>query len=478
MFSDWDNYDDDFETLELLKRYQEMIIRNSHCFFDLCEYECIIDYFRDQYNYREAVDAVCRAIKQHPEASSMRLRYSQLLLETGKPGKALSVLKSIEIVENHNFEMHLAKGLALNVTGKCDEAESSFQSALMMCVEDKDEVAYEIAQSYLQFEMNELALKYLQIATRNNPSNILALYDLASTYLKIDRPQRSIFYYQKYLDLDPFAEHVWDNLGLVFESVGNKEKAEESFDFALAVNPQYIPAYFNKAEMLLRNNELCRAVTVYEELLAQDNSNTKAMCEMGYCFHQMGLYPEALDFYRQALVVTTECSEAWLGLGSVYLSIGKHILSINMIKKAVLLQPENADYWFMLGKAYSSARKLNKAILAFTKASELNPYDYDTWIMCAQLLFKKRRITEAISMLQQLLECNNDDPVIHYRLAAYCAYQGDLSAAQMYLKQGLRLNYQEHTEMFRLFPKTRTLQLFRQIIDNNHQSGRVFKKSR
>jgi tetratricopeptide (TPR) repeat protein len=271
---------------------------------------------------------------------------------------------------------------------------------------------------------------------------------------------------------------VWDNLGLVFESAGNKDKAEESFDFALALNPRFIPAYFDKAEMLLRNNELCRALSVYEELLEEDNSNTKAMCEMGYCYHQMGFYPEALDLYRQALIVTSECSEAWLGLGSVYLNMGKHMLSINMIKKAVLLQPDNADYWFMLGKAYSSARKLNKAILAFTKASELNPYDYDTWMMCAQLLFKKRRISEAISMLQQLLECNNDDPVIHYRLAAYCAYQGNLSAAQKYLKKGLRLNYQEHTEMFRLFPKTRTLQIFRQIIDNNHQHDRVFKKSR
>jgi predicted Zn-dependent protease len=192
MFSDWDNYDDDFGTLEVLKRYQDMIIRNSYCFFDLCEYECIIDYFRDQYNYREAVDAVCRAIKQHPEASSMKLRYSQLLIETGKPGKALSILKCIESVENHNFEMHLAKGLALNITGKCTEAEASFYNALLMCVEDKDEVAYEIAQSFMQLEMNELAVKYLHIAFQNNPENILVLYDLASTYLKIDRPRKSI----------------------------------------------------------------------------------------------------------------------------------------------------------------------------------------------------------------------------------------------------------------------------------------------
>ncbi len=478
MFSDWDNYDDDFGTLELLKRYQEMIIGNSYCFFDLYEYDCIIDYYRDQYNYKEAIDAVCRAIKQHPGSSSMKLRYSQLLIETGKPGKALSVLKSIEIVENHNFEMHLSKGLALNITGKCAEAESSFRNALMICAEDKDEVAYEIAQSFMQLEMNELAIKYLQIAIQNNPMNILVLYDLASTYLKIDNAQKSIFFYKKYLDLDPFAEHVWDNLGLVFDSIGNIKRAEESFDFALAINPQYIPAYFDKAEMLMRNNELWRAVNVYEELLAEDNSNTKAMCEMGYCFHQMGLNTEAIDFYRQALFVTSECSEAWLGLGSVYLNMGKFMLSINMIRKAISLQPENADYWFMLGRAYSSSRKLNKAILAFTKASELNPFDYDILMMCAQILFKKRRISEARSMLQQLLEYNNDDPVIHYRLAAYCAYQGDLTAAQKYLKQGLRLNYQEHNEMFRLFPKTRTLPIFRQVIENNHQPDRVFKKSR
>jgi tetratricopeptide (TPR) repeat protein len=476
MFGYWDNYNEESETLDVLKRYHNMIIKRNHSFFDLYEYECIIDFFTEQYNYKDALDAVCHAIRQHPKASSMKLRYAQLLIETGRPGKALGIIKVIGDIEFQNFELYLAKGIALNITGKHKEAETSFEKALKLCADGKDEVAYEIAQSFMQLEMNSLAIKYLLLANHFNPDNILAVYDLAMNYEKLDKPQKSIFYYQKYLDLDPFAEHVWSNLGLIYSDLGNISKAEESFDYAIAIDPHYIPAYFYKAEMLAMNDNLCKAVKVYTELLAEDSSNTKAMCEMGYCYQQIGNFSEALKVYRHVLEVNRDCAEAWFGIGSIYLRQRKYLLSISMIKKATSIQPANADYWFLLGKVYSSAHKFNKAIIAYTTASELNPYDYDTWMTCAQLLFRKKRILEATLMLTQLHQYNRNDSLINYRLAAYHAYQGELSMAQYYLKQGLAINYQEYANMFRQFPKTQSINVFRQIIDH-HPHHELLRKN-
>jgi tetratricopeptide (TPR) repeat protein len=477
MFGDWDNYYDEDDTLDVLKRYKHMLVQHNSSFFDLYEYECIIDYFTEQFNFKDAINAVCYALRQHPDASSMKLKYVQLLIETGKPGKALSIIRSIGDTEASNYELYIAKGIALNLTGKKLEAQLEFEQALRLCDDNKDEVAYNIAQSFVQTGMLSIAIKYLLLAYRHNENNLLVLYDLASNFEKLDYIEKSIIYYNKYLDLDPFAEHVWNNLGLQYISIKNFEKAKEAFDLALAINPQFYPAFFNKADMLILCNNLRGAIEVYSELLAEDSSNTKALCDMGNCYEEIGDYHEALRTYHLTLEISEDCSDAWFGVGMVYFRYKKYNLSIDSFKKAASIQPANSDYWFMLGEAYTGIRKLNKAFNAYNRASELNPLDYEAWMACAQILFRKKRITEAIYMLTRFYHYNNDNSIINYRLAAYYAYQNDLSESLRYFKKGLSLNFPEHVEMFKHYPKTKLVPVFQIMIENHLHRNESLKES-
>ena len=473
MFGNLDNYYDEDETLDVLKRYREMLIRHSSSFFDLDEYECLIDYFVEQFNFKDAIKAVNLAIKQHPYASSMKWKYVQLLIETGKPAKALGVIKSISDSESSNFELFLAKGIALNLTGKHREAQSEFIQAIQLCDENKDEVSYNIAQSYMQIGLTSQAIKYLLQAYKYNEDNILVLYDLALNYEKLDCPEKSILYYNKYLDLDPFAEHVWNNLGLLYSGLDDIEKACEAFDLAIAINPDYFSAYFNKADMMVLNNKIQEAIQVYSELLLWDSSNTKALCDLGNCLEEIGNYQQALQYFQQAMEISKDCSDAWYGCGMIYFRQKKFRLSISSFKKAASIQPANSDYWFMLGEAYTGLRKLDQAINAYSKASELNPLDYEAWMACAHVLFRKKRIDEAIQMLIQLYQYNHDNPTVNYRLAAYYTYQGDLSSALRYFEKGLSLNFQEHKEMFRRFPKTKSYHGFQRLVLHNEYFKRM-----
>jgi tetratricopeptide (TPR) repeat protein len=106
----------------------------------------------------------------------------------------------------------------------------------------------------------------------------------------------------------------------------------------------------------------------------------------------------------------------------------------------------------------------------------LNPLDYEAWMACAQVLFRKKRIGEAITMLIQLYQYNHENPTINYRLAAYHAYQYDYKNACKYFERGLKLNYQEHREMFKLYPKTKTISAFHSIIEDHLQLNESLKK--
>ena len=479
MFGDWDNFYDDDETLDLLRRYKDMVQQKSNEFFDLYEFECIIDYFSEQYNFKDALNVVCYAIRQHPNATSMKLKYAQLLIENLRPGRALGILKTIREAESGNHEFYLAMGFAFNLTGRYAEAQSAFKSALNLSEDLRDEVAYSIAQSYMQLNMYAIALKYLVLAYHYNKGNILVLYDLGLSYEKIDDPVKSEMYYHKYLDIDPFAEHVWNNLGMLYSRTDDFEKAEESYDYAIAVNPQFLPAYFCKANMFMAHNRFREAIEIYNDLLIEDGSNTQALYNKGNCHLQLGEFSQALKVFKFTLEIADDYADAWYGACMVYFGQRRYTLSLHMLKKALNIEPDNADYWFMLGEIFSRTRKLNKAIDAYTRASELNPDDPEAKMACAQILFKKRRIEEAIRILIRLYKYLPDNSSINYRLAAYYAYQQNLCEAQQYFKKGLTLNFQEHTEMFRHFPKTKSLPLFRHLIESNlYQPESLMKSSK
>jgi tetratricopeptide (TPR) repeat protein len=475
MFADWDNMLEEDDSLEVVKRYQDMVDRQDSSFFDLYEYEFIVDHYIEQLRFKEAISAVRRAMDQHPYASSLKIRYVQLLIETGKPARALGIIRRMGQSEAINYEFYLAKGVALNITGKHQEAAIDFEQAIRFCTGNLEELTYNIAQSYVQIGNHAHAVRYLLRAYSLNSDNVLVLYDLALTYEKLGYPARSIEYYKKYLDLDPFAEHVWNNLGLLYASMEDFDNAMMAFDFAIAINPLYYSAYYNKSDLYIFNNRMPDAIGVYKELLEHDGSNTKALCDLGNCYEESGSFPEALRAYEKALGISADFAEAHFGRGMVYFRLKRYRLAVAAFRKAVNLQRENSDFWFMLGEALMSMKRFDQAIGAYTRASELNPFDFEALMACAQILFKKKRVGEAIHMLVRLYQHNHENPTLNYRLAAYYAYQLDLVNACRYFEKALRLNFQEHAEMFRSFPKTRAVQAFRKMLEDHRVRDMIHK---
>lgn len=468
MFGDLDHFYDDEETLDLLRRYKEMLLQKSADFFDLYEFESIIDYFSEQYNFKDAINVVCMAIKQHPHDTSMKIRYAQLLIENLKPGKAIRVINGLGESENDNYELFLAKGIALNITGKSKEAQAAFNQALKLSDQFKDEVAYNIAQSYMQFSLYNTAVKYLLLAYHYNKSNILVLYDLGVCYEKLNQHQKGIYYYQKYLEVDPFAEHVWHNLGLLFSKNIEYPQATECFDYSIAINSQFIPAYFSKAAMYKLCGLYSEAISVYNELLIEDASNAKALCDIGNCYFQMGNLTEALQCFKLTLELSVDYADAWYGMGQVKFKTKKYHSGIQAFKKAIQADPLQARYWVNLGDIYHRTRRYSKSINAYSRAAELEPENLDIILSLAQILFKKKHIHEAIFVLLKCYDKFSNDVQINYKLAAYHAYLHKMFEAQLYFQKALNLNYKVSVMIFKQFPKTRSILAF-QTLANQHQ---------
>ena len=449
-----ESYYDEEDIIGSINRYEEMLKHNTSFFFDIYEFELIIDYYLDIHNFQKAKEAVITGINQHPSSSSLKFKLAQIYVQSGKPSKGLVLLREIEHLEDCSSDFYLLKGSALNVLGKKEEAKEAFTKSIELAYVYRDDVIYNIAFSYITTRQYKQAVKYLRLALEFNPQNISVIHELALCYERTDDLANGIKFYQKYLDLDPFAENIWFSIGVLYSSLERYDKAVESFDFAIALSPDYTSAYFSKANTYVNAGKYHEAIEVYEEIIMLEFDNLQAFCFMGECYEKLGMYRKALHFYQKAMAIDESYPEAWYGMGVAHFELDETIISLRCFKEAIRLDPENSDYWYMLGEVYRKLGKIEKSVEAFNRTVELDPNDYEAWLSHADIFFKENKLKDAIKVLTKAYEYNDDISTINYQLAAYYIYNNQPDKAYKYFEQGLLINYNEHSDLYNNIPET------------------------
>ncbi len=444
MSEDFEQYFEEEDIFEIIIRYQDMLEHSRSCFFDLYEFEDIVDYYINKEEFSCALKACMTALKQYPFAISLKLRYARILCEKNHLSAAFRILHEIEAIESNNSEFYLIKGNLLNKSGRQDEAITEYENALRLAGENKDELVLSIARSFLESGNNNQAVTYLLLAYEMNDKNLLVLYELAQCYERLEYYDKSVEVLQKFLDIEPFTENIWFNLGNSYSKLEQYDRALEAYEYALAINDRYISVYFSKAELLQNMCRYDEAVMVYKELLDLNADNVRVCCLIGNCYAKGKDPDQALEYFRLAKRADNLCHEAWYGMAMVYHNMSKLHHSLVNMRKAVRLDPENDEYWFFLGKIYARMHKDDDAMKAFSKAIEINPSDYEAWLAYAKIYYKENKVTDAIEVLNRAYQYNYDISTVNYQLAAYHILAREYTIAARYFEKGLSLNYSEH----------------------------------
>ncbi|MCG8697374.1 MAG: tetratricopeptide repeat protein [Bacteroidales bacterium] len=436
-----------------INRYEEMLRRNRFEYFDVFEFEIIIDYFLDQHKFQQANQAIELSLRQHPAASTLRFRLGQMYIQSGKPSKGLHILKEIEHLEGSNCDYYLLLGAAYNILGNKEKAKQAFEDSIKYSYENKDEVIYNIAYSYVNTRRYNQAIHYLLLALEINPENLAVLYELAMVYERLDNWQKAVQYYTEYLEYEPFSYNVWINLGMAYIHTSKYSKAIEAFDYAIAIDPESNSAYFSKANVLIEDSKIEQAIEVYKEVIVVDPFNIQAYTYLGECYEKIGAFQRAIHYYKKAILQDASYSEAWYGIGMCLYHLKKYEESVRCFEKASSIDPENADYWFMLGEVYALVDNENKSAEAFNRTVELDPNDHEAWINRAELSFKQKDIKEAIKILSKGHKFNEDNSSINYKLATYYFHNNQPQEGCHFYERGLLINFTEHTSYYSELPE-------------------------
>jgi len=174
------------EVKHAVQKFERMKKNNESCFFDVIEFETIIDFYIESNNSSKAYEAATLATEQHPNSVSIQLRKAKVLLDKGRAVEALRLLKKLENIEPGNYELFIAKGTAYGMLGDIQGAKRMFDYALSLDSEEVENVLFTITSVLQNLNYYEYMIPYMVRLVELEPDFKAHLYDLAYAYEKTE----------------------------------------------------------------------------------------------------------------------------------------------------------------------------------------------------------------------------------------------------------------------------------------------------
>jgi len=437
------------EVKQAVQKFEKMRKNNENYFFDVIEFETIIDYYIESNNATNAYDAATLASEQHPNSVSLQLRKARVLLDKGRAVEALRLLKKLESIEPGNHEIYIAKGTALGILGDIQGAKKMFDFSLTLDSEDFENILFAITSVLQNLNYYEHMIPYMVRLVELEPEFKAHLYDLAYAYEKTGDYENSIKYYLIYLEEEPFSDSAWYNLGIIYNKQEKYDKAMEAYDYALAINSQ--------------NYE--EAIPVYHEYLENEPDNYEAMTYLAECYEKTSEVTLARKYYQEAIELAPDYADPWFGLGIISLNTGNTDDSLIYFHKAVRLDDENPEIWYLLGKAHYSKGEKKAALRCFREALKLDAYYDEVWCDLGNLIMNESLAEKALPYLEHAYKVTGDLPGINYLLSAVYLHSGKNEKAFKHLSIALNLDKELFADFANIFPEILFTRKIKKLID-------------
>jgi len=204
----------------------------------------------------------------------------------------------------------------------------------------------------------------------------------------------------------PNSLNLFLNLGnLVARNMSRLEEADNLYKQAIAMRSDYVQAYINRGDVLLRMNRTEDALNIYKQALKYDRNNADIHYNLGVVALEQGKPDLGLTYLNKALELEPSHPEALLNSAIVIQELGLNKLKPLAVERLIKLkdiQPENEKVYFNLGMLATDEDNVFEAEVWFRQAIKLKEDFRSALFNLALLLADQHRPLDALVPLQNL----------------------------------------------------------------------------
>ncbi len=229
-------------------------------------------------------------------------------------------------------------------------------------------------------------------------------------------------------------------LALEHHQRGDLHQAVTIYQQILAQNPQHADAMQLLGVAALQLGQAEKAHQLIQQAIALNPGVATYHCNLGEVCRALGRWSEAEHCFREALQLQPDYAEALNNLGLALSAQNRHLEAADYLRRALELLPNLAQAHNNLGVILKELEEIDQAKDCFRRALELDERYVDAHCNLSQLLLESQEETEALTHAQRAMELNPNNAVAHNVLGNVLREIGQREEATQHYREAVRLN--------------------------------------
>ena len=216
----------------------------------------------------------------------------------------------------------------------------------------------------------------------------------------------ALIHINRLIDYDTEKDGNYNNKGVILVELGDMNQAIDSYSRAISLNPNFVDAYFNRANAYDLTGLHQLALNDYDQIINLDRADLFIWINRGVALKRLGRVADSLTSYAKALQIRFDLPEVHFNCGIAYAELRDFYQSIKSYNLAIQFNPNYSIAYNFLGLVYSELNQYSIAKEFFSKAIKIDPLFADAYFNLGKAQQELKELDHAINSFSSALKIN------------------------------------------------------------------------
>jgi serine/threonine protein kinase/tetratricopeptide (TPR) repeat protein len=344
------------------------------------------------------------------------------LLRMNRHAEAKTMLTACLAQGREFVWLYLLRGFAHGELQAWDAAESDFQKALQLPLDDNSRYVLFVNRGVLRIKQERFqdAITDLNEATKLKPTEYQAFVNLAQAHRRLNDLDEALKQLDLAVEREPSLAHLYRLRARLRLERNEPELALSDFEQAIqreeTSSPFHVEDLVDRGRLLSRANQHEPALTSFDAALSLQKDHSLAQRLRAEALFHLGRFPEVIEAFDRYLEAGKPLESVYRGRGLAKSELGKYPGAIEDFTKALELQPTSSVQAYR-GWMHVVCEAPKLAERDFQLAIELDPKNSDAYAGRGFVRAIAKQSREAIADADEALRLGPRTPRLIYNAA-------------------------------------------------------------
>jgi tetratricopeptide (TPR) repeat protein len=273
-----------------------------------------------------------------------------------------------------------------------------------------------------------------------NPDDWVLREKFGEVLRDLRRHDEVIQQWRQVVRLLPHHASAYNNLGNLFNAIGDIAEAKQNFSEALRRNPDMVEAMNGMGLALANEGMVEQAIGYYSKALRAKSDFVAAHVNLGVALAAQGQTAQAMEQFNAALRLKPDDGSAHGNLAKLLAAQGRQPEALKHFAEAAHLMSNNAAARFNFGNALFAQNQESAAADEYSAAVRLDPNFTDARVNLGTILVRHGQFAQGAAHLREAVRSNSNSAPAHLGLGVALEQQGIPSEAAAHYREVLRID--------------------------------------